>query len=149
MGCAGRTGTRNDARTICAIANYKQIQRLDHISEQKRWEAEKARHAAQIYDDRVEEEMAELASSLPGQEVEEADYVLAQEEREMQELIASMEEQDASPHYGSDDEDYDQLFEEYTDMSAVQQQPQQRQEPRQDVSARFENFPDADAMDMS
>ncbi|OAG07444.1 uncharacterized protein CC84DRAFT_1117795, partial [Paraphaeosphaeria sporulosa] len=104
----------------------EQIQRLDHISEQKRWEAEKARQAPQIHDDRIEEEMEELAS-LPAQEMDEADYVLAQEEREMQELIASMEEQDASQHYGSDDEDYDLLFIEYTDVSALQQHHQQRQ----------------------
>ncbi|KAF2441453.1 hypothetical protein P171DRAFT_336224, partial [Karstenula rhodostoma CBS 690.94] len=108
-------------------ARGEQIQRLDHISEQKRWEAEKARQALQIHDDRIEEEIEELASSLPEQEMEEADYVLAQEEREMQELIASMEEQDASQHYGSDDEDYDQLFMEYTDVSALRQQHQQRQ----------------------
>lgn len=45
----------------------------------------------------------------------EADYVLAQEEYELQQLIASIEQeqgQDAAPqqHYGSDDEDYDQIF---------------------------------------
>jgi hypothetical protein len=81
--------------------------------------------------------------------MEEADYVLAQEEREMQELIASMEEQDPSQHYGSDDEDYDQLFMECTSVSALRHQHQQRQQPRQDACASFENFPDADAMDMS
>jgi len=82
---------------------------------------------------------------MPEQEVEEADYVLAQEEREMQELIASMgEEQDASQHYGSDDEDYDQLFMEYTTASAPQMS--QHHQPHQDMST---NYPDADAMDMS
>lgn len=82
-------------------------------------------------------------SSIPETASDEADYVLAQEEREMQELIASMEEeQDMSQHYGSDDEDYDQLFMEYTSSPASQQQPQ----PHQDNSA---SFADDDAMDMS
>ncbi|KAL5394557.1 hypothetical protein PMIN02_004866 [Paraphaeosphaeria minitans] len=129
-------------------ARGEQIQHLDHMSEQKRWEAEKACQAPQVHDDKIEEEMEELAS-LPEQEMEEADYVLAQEEREMQELIASMEEQDASPHYGSDDEDYDQLFMEYTDVSTLRQQHRWRQEFRQNASAGFEDIPDADAMDMS
>ena len=45
----------------------------------------------------------------------EADYIAAQEEYELQQMIAAMEEQDqendaASQHFGSDDEDYDQLF---------------------------------------
>lgn len=93
--------------------------------------------------------MEELVSSLPEQEMTEADYVLAQEEREMQELIASMEEQDASQHYGSDDEDYDQLFMEYTDASTMHQQHQQQEELRQNTNAGFVHFSDADAMDMS
>lgn len=45
----------------------------------------------------------------------EADYVLAQEEYELQQLIAAMEheqnqETTSQQHYGSDDEDYDQIF---------------------------------------
>ena len=49
------------------------------------------------------------------QEMTEADYIAAQEEYELQQMIAAMEEQDqendaASQHFGSDDEDYDQLF---------------------------------------
>ncbi|KAL1612248.1 hypothetical protein SLS60_000472 [Paraconiothyrium brasiliense] len=129
-------------------ARGDQIQRLDHISEQRRWEAEKARQAPQIYDDLIDEEIEDPSSSLPDQELEEADYVLAQEEREMQELIASMEEErDASQHYGSDDEDYDQLFMEYTSTSASQQH--RKKQFHDAASANFENFPDADAMDMS
>lgn len=66
----------------------------------------------------------------------------------MQELIASMEEErDASQHYGSDDEDYDQLFMEYTSTSASQQH--RKKQFHDAASANFENFPDADAMDMS
>lgn len=42
----------------------------------------------------------------------EADYVAAQEEYELQQLIASMEQESdtRSQHYGSDDEDYDSIF---------------------------------------
>ncbi|KAJ4357652.1 uncharacterized protein N0V89_002228 [Didymosphaeria variabile] len=137
----GRDDKKWDARS-------DQIQRLDHISEQKRWEAEKARQAPQIHDDLIEEDIEEFTSSLPEQELEEVDYVLAQEEREMQELVASMEEeQDASQHYGSDDEDYDQLFIEYTSASALHQQ--QQQQSHHAASANFESLPDADAMDLS
>jgi hypothetical protein len=47
-----------------------------------------------------------------GPEMMEADYVAAQEEYELKTLIASMEQEDdgASQHFGSDDEDYDTLF---------------------------------------
>lgn len=42
----------------------------------------------------------------------EADYIAAQEEYELQQLIASMEQEPdtRSQHYGSDDEDYDSIF---------------------------------------
>ena len=45
----------------------------------------------------------------------EAEYLLAQEDYELQQLVAAMEQeqnQDTTPqqHYGSDDEDYDQIF---------------------------------------
>lgn len=52
-------------------------------------------------------------------EMTEAEYVLAQEEYELQALVAAMEEEQghedpASQQYGSDDEDYDRIFEECT-----------------------------------
>ena len=78
----------------------------------------------------------------------EADYLLVQEEYELQQLIASMEQeqeqgQDMIPqqHYGSDDEDYDQIFMECAaDVdSRYQQQPQ-----------NFNGgYRDADDMDMT
>jgi hypothetical protein len=60
------------------------------------------------------------------QEMTEADYVAAQEEYELQQLIASMEQENdaTSQHFGSDDEDYDQLFMEC--VGTVDQQFQQQ-----------------------
>jgi hypothetical protein len=60
------------------------------------------------------------------QEMTEADYVAAQEEYELQQLIASMEQENdaTSQHFGSDDEDYDQLFMEC--VGTVDQQLQQQ-----------------------
>jgi hypothetical protein len=77
--------------------------------------------------------LPELPSITPhfGSAVTEADYVAAQEEYELQQLIASMEESDArSQHYGSDDEDYDSIFMECatTPDQQYQQQSQQQQE---------------------
>jgi cation diffusion facilitator CzcD-associated flavoprotein CzcO len=92
------------------------------VSERKRWEAEKARQAPKEDDQMVEEvvedaPLPDWTSSIPKptHEMTEADLIAAQEEYELQQLIAAMEEQDqdndaASQHFGSDDEDYDQLF---------------------------------------
>lgn len=123
------------------MSNQDQIQRLDHISEKKRWEAAKSREAPQMTDDIVEQE---LEDDMPQYEAVEADYILAQEEQEMELLIALMEDDqdNATSHFGSDDEDYDQLFMEYTTSSA----PLQQQHSYQDMSA---NIADSDAMDMS
>lgn len=79
------------------------------------------------------------------QELTEADYVAAQEEYELQQLIAAMEQQDqendaASQHFGSDDEDYDQLFMECTMASDQQYQ--------QDASQLGSGYGDVNAMDM-
>jgi hypothetical protein len=128
--------------------NNVQIQQLDFVSERKRWEAVKARQAPPEDDDMVEEvtEDAPLPqwttqASQPAQGMTEADYVAAQEEYELQQLVASMEQDDAaSQHFGSDDEDYDQLFMECatTDNQQYHQQPQPS-------SAAID---DADMMDM-
>jgi len=142
-----RSGTRAASRYFhygfeyYASINKKQIQRLDYISEMKRWEAKKDLEAPQIEDEMIEE-LDEITSS-PQQELDEADYILAQEESELKELIASMEEEQDNmcQQYGSDDEDYDQLFAEYTTIEALQQdQLDQHMNP---ASA------DTDAMDMS
>jgi hypothetical protein len=116
-----------------------QIQRLDFISDHKRWEAEKARQAPELQDDLIEDE-EELPTSytytssstqfhqLPQEEMSEADYVILQEQQELEALIAAMEDEQhehetASQHFGSDDEDYDQLFMEVTpDVEMFQQQ---------------------------
>jgi hypothetical protein len=95
---------------------------LDFVSERKRWESRKAQEAPPEEGEIDEELLSDAtlpqsSNSAPQFEPEmtEADYVLAQEEYELQQLIASMEQeqsQDATPqqYYGSDDEDYDQIF---------------------------------------
>ena len=113
-----------------------QIQQLDFVSERKRWEAEKARQAPPEDDAMVDETPLPEWSSY-GPEMMEAEYVAAQEEYELKFLIASMEQEDdgASQHFGSDDEDYDSLF---MDVGVDQHQSQW-------TSA---GCVDADAMDM-
>jgi hypothetical protein len=81
----------------------------------------------------------------PTQEMTEADYLAAQEEYDLQQLIAAMEEQDqendaASQHFGSDDEDYDQLF---MDCATTSNQQYQQQSQYSGVG-----FADSNAMDM-
>lgn len=77
----------------------------------------------------------------------EADFIAAQEEYELQQLIASMEqESDArSQHFGSDDEDYDSIFMECasSDDSQYQQQPQTPQH-----GIQTEDQMDMDMMDL-
>ncbi|RII14510.1 hypothetical protein CUC08_Gglean004093 [Alternaria sp. MG1] len=117
----------------------EQIQQLDFVAERKRWEAQKARQAPQENDDIIEymlddAELPELPSYAPQHDPEmtEADYVAAQEEYELEQLIASMEqESDArSQHYGSDDDDYDAIFMECATAGhdQNQQQPQHAQD---------------------
>ncbi|KAJ4321235.1 hypothetical protein N0V94_002974 [Neodidymelliopsis sp. IMI 364377] len=117
----------------------EQIQQLDFVSERKRWENRKAREAPPE-ENEIDEQLLSDAilprafDKTPQREAEmtEAEYVLAQEEYELQELIASMEsEQSQDPipqHYGSDDEDYDQIFMECApDIDLQSQQPHQVQ----------------------
>jgi hypothetical protein len=82
-------------------------------------------------------------NSQPTQEITEVDYVAAQEEYELQQYVAAMEQEDhendaSSQHFGSDDEDYDQLFMECTMMDHNFQQQTQ--------SSSF-SFTDIDPMD--
>jgi hypothetical protein len=71
------------------------------------------------------------------QEMTEADYVAAQEDYELQQLIASMEQENdaTSQHFGSDDEDYDQLF-----MECVATVDQQFQQQTQYPSYEFDDM---------
>lgn len=64
----------------------------------------------------------------PELDMTEAEYLLAQEEYELLQLVASMEqEHNSTPqHYGSDEEDYDEIFLEC--MSADQYGQSQRQD---------------------
>jgi hypothetical protein len=132
--------------------NSIQIQQLDFVAERKRWEDEKARQAPKEDDAMVEAIIEDaplpdwtVSTPQPTQEMTEADYVAAQEEYELQQLIAAMEEQDrendvASQHFGSDDEDYDQLF---MDCAMTTDQ-QYQQQPHQSSMA----FGDSHGMDM-
>jgi hypothetical protein len=86
----------------------------------------------------------------PQQELEttEADYVAAQEEYELQQMIASMEQEQqendaSSQHFGSDDEDYDSLF-----MECATTMDQQYQQQLQTSYSAF-NHPDGMDMEMT
>ncbi|KAH7125166.1 hypothetical protein B0J11DRAFT_434694 [Dendryphion nanum] len=128
----------------------EQLERLDFFSDQKRWETAKARQAPKefdVLDDDLLEEFAtaQQSTNLPQLEPEmsEADWVLAQEEQELQELIAAMEAQEqnedvASQHYGSDDEDYDDIFMECMNNANFAQ-------PNQTANSDY----DMDAMDLT
>jgi hypothetical protein len=121
-----------------ACTDFPQLQQLDFVSERKRWESKKAQEAPPPEDDAEEEPMSDEAlpqilSNAPRPELfmTEADYLLAQEEYELQQLVASMEQdqdQETVPqqHFGSDDEDYDQIFMECATNfdTRYQQQPQ-------------------------
>lgn len=110
---------------------------MDFVSERKRWESKKAQEAPpeeDEFDELLSDAIQPQSSNSAPQyepEMTEADYVLALEEYELQQLIAAMEQeqnQDTAPqqHYGSDDEDYDQIFMECAaDVDTrYQQQPQ-------------------------
>jgi hypothetical protein len=130
-----------------------QIQQLDFVSERKRWEAEKARQAPSGNDDIIEEHSEDaslptFSSNVPqfDPDMTEADYIAAQEEYELQQLIASMEQESdtRSQHYGSDDEDYDSIFMEcvMAENGQLHQQSQMAQNETQD-----EDEMDMDMMD--
>jgi hypothetical protein len=159
MGSTRRPGRQPLPMTDLPDADVEQIQRLDFIKEQKRWQVAKAQQAPEEQYDAVEEDMEGQSDSLsssamhthtwqPEREMSEADYVLAQEQYELDALIASMEEQEkeqpdtSPPHFGSDDEEYDQIFTEWTRDSDFEQQ--QQQQITMDTS-----FGDGEEMDMS
>ncbi|KAF1849760.1 uncharacterized protein K460DRAFT_272351 [Cucurbitaria berberidis CBS 394.84] len=130
-------------------ARGEQIQQLDFVSERKRWEAEKARQAPPEYDDIDEEALEDTAlPELPNyapqfeQEMTEADYIAAQEEYELQQLVATMEQESdtRSQYYGSDDDDYDSIF---MECATSMDQDYQQQPPHENTGVE-----DMDAMDM-
>lgn len=116
-----------------------------------------ARQAPELDDDFIDDELLENvapsyvtnSAQQPEQEMSEAEYMLAQEQYELEALIASMEEEQmqqedtASQHFGSDDEDYDQIFMECT--HDVDMQPQQAQQ----TETTFTIYQDPDVMDMT
>ncbi|KAF2740635.1 hypothetical protein EJ04DRAFT_454865 [Polyplosphaeria fusca] len=136
-------------------SRVEQLERLDFMSEQKRWEAEKARQARHMGEENLDDELFdEIASSSysqrdasqPQQELEEADYIQQQEEEQLQQLIALMEEEEnqqvvASQHFGSDDEDYDQDYDQIF-MECAMTSGHAQQSSYMDA-----NFDDMDAMD--
>jgi hypothetical protein len=136
------------------VTNEIQIQQLDFASERKRYEAQKARQAPPENDDMVEElvddaALPEIPNNAPhfDPDMTEADYVAAQEEYELQQLIASMEESDVkSQHYGSDDDDYDSIFMECA-TTLDQQYQQQQQSPHPQFASEEGNEMDMDTTD--
>ncbi|EMD96618.1 hypothetical protein COCC4DRAFT_65272 [Bipolaris maydis ATCC 48331] len=131
----------------------EQIQQLDFVTERKRWEAEKARQAPPVNDDIIEEpsedaQLPNMFNNAPqfDSDMTEADYIAAQEEYELQQLIASIEQEpDVQPHhYGSDDEDYDSIF-----MECAMAEDGQSEQPSQTVQNGFgrEDMMDTDMMD--
>lgn len=110
-----------------------QILRLEFISQQKRWEAEKARQAPNI-DGQLEDYVIDapsfnsLGTRSPQQSQtqwtegkigpeEEFDQILERENLELDALVSMMETNESrdssSQHYGSDEDDYDSLFMEF------------------------------------
>jgi len=128
------------------VSDQVQIQQLDFVSERKRWESRKAQEAPPE-ENEVDEELLSDATLpqfsyeplQPEPEMTEADHILAQEEYELQQLIASMEQEQSqesiAQHYGSDDDDYDQIFMQCaTDVdSGCQHQPHARNDEYDDV----------------
>lgn len=117
-------GEQVHSLTCCAVWRFSdlaQIQQLDFVSERKRWESRKAQEAPpeehEIDEELLSDAMLPQSSYKPQQpelKMSEADHIFAQEEHELQQLIASMEQEQShepmSQHYGSDDDDYDQIF---------------------------------------
>jgi hypothetical protein len=129
------------------LLTVSKIQQLDFVAERKRWEADKARQAPPE-DDNVDEDVLEdmdlpeiLTTTQSDQAMSEVDYIAAQEEYELQQLITSMEQESDlhSQHYGSDDEDYDSIFMECA--ASFESKAQQSQHAGLD-------FEQAESMDM-
>ncbi|KAF2199100.1 hypothetical protein GQ43DRAFT_377066 [Delitschia confertaspora ATCC 74209] len=111
-------------------SRVEQIQCLDFISSQKRWEAEKARQASKLDEQKLIDDYTTGPSSpfagydAPDTEEEDrqAVAILEQEQQELDALIDSLKGEQSSlelsqRRYGSDEEDYDQIFMEYLAQS--------------------------------
>lgn len=135
------------------VVNTAQLQQLDFVSERKRWENKKAQEAPpeeeEIDDATLSDATLLQFSNSDSQlepEITEAEYLLAQEEYELQQLVASMETEQLAEtlpqqHYGSDDEDYDQIFMECA--TAMETKYYQHPHDKEDV------YVDIDDMDMT
>lgn len=99
-------------------ARSEQILRADFLSRQKQWEVEQARSAPEAPQAPEDEEMAETSDAID--ELEFVDHILSQEDQELEAIFSSMEDERQQDdyqtypmsNYGSDDEEYDKLFEE-------------------------------------
>ncbi|KAH6639688.1 hypothetical protein C7974DRAFT_136937 [Boeremia exigua] len=131
----------------------EQLQQLDFVSERKRWEMRKAREAPAVVEE-IEDDLLSDAtlpdSSNNAPQLEpgmtEAEYLLAQEEYELQQLIASMDTEEChttmpQQHYGSDDEEYDQIFMDCATNIDTEYQHQSQ--------GQHEGYKDVDDMDMT
>lgn len=136
---------------------HNQILRSDYIAEQRRWEKQQQRSAPAFpEEDELEDEENELP--IPSQDMMKTDFgerdsfqmhtmsdeveaIAHQEEQELEELVALVGEETKEPgseRWGSDEEDYDNLFMEYLSS---------QQHPRQQTVA--EEGEEEEAMDTS
>ncbi|KAH8730301.1 hypothetical protein GQ44DRAFT_701137 [Phaeosphaeriaceae sp. PMI808] len=132
----------------------EQIQQLDHVSERKRWEAAMLRQAPpednDVIEDLIEDEpLPEWTNNATQSQdgMTEADYIAAQEENDLQQMIAAMEQQEreddsTSQHFGSDDVDYDELL-----MECATMVDQQNQNQSQLWGSTYEETMDMDMTD--
>jgi hypothetical protein len=148
---------------VLRLTLLQQILHLDYTNERRRWE-EKLRRTAPEFNDRedLEDKENELpvtsrnisdhapTSNISSQSsrhtaFEEVEVVAHQEQQELEELLALAEEEQSSvqkPHserWGSDEEDYDDIFMEFISSSETAQQA---------VPGTHDETP-ADAMDTS
>ena len=123
---------------------------MDYISRQKQWEAEQARIAANataapeedetVPDDGEDGRFGPSNFAVRADAIIDADMVeqvLSQEDRELQALVALMEDRDdqslpqAQPlaEYGSDDDDFDNIFMEAVNAFDAQAHVDAREHP--------------------
>ena len=150
------------------VLTVLQMARLDYLKEKRRWEAEQVRSAPSLHPDFAEAEetsdydlptytsqMAWDSQSQSEYPLDlEADLVLQQEDEEMEALLALMQEDetrrnqqsnsqdahdDRSSAFGSDDDEYDNIFMNLIDetggaASASEQQHEHPADDKMDLS---------------
>ncbi|KAF2399124.1 hypothetical protein EJ06DRAFT_583086 [Trichodelitschia bisporula] len=136
-----------------------QILRSDYIAEQRRWEEERIRSAPvvshEIYEDEDDLPVANQASNLAGSSVanapesnmspeDEAEAIARMEEEELKAYLELAEEKPLNDHflqvpssptrYGSDEEDYNSLFNEFLATQNAQERCHELHTDEMDMS---------------